>query len=180
MIRGLVTLATALALSMGANALAAPRTAVAEEYQVKAAFLVNFMKFVEWPPDGPARPAGIVVIEPDPFGLVLDEYTRNAGPSPGLSVIRRAPESPVPPCRMLFVGARAGAPGLRTLATAEPGALTVGETQEFLARGGIIRLNVVDGHVRVEINIDAARRSGLRISSKLLRIATTRHEEDLR
>ena len=178
--QGLAATILVAALLVAGGTEAAPRVAVADEYHVKAAFLVSFAKFVEWPEGGAADPAGIVVIEPDPFGRALDECASDASLAHGLSVVRMPAGRPVPPCRMLFIGARSGAPGLRALAGVEPGTLTIGETQEFLERGGIVRLVVDDGHIRIEINFEAAQRSGLRISSKLLRVATIRHEGDLR
>lgn len=157
---------------------AAAAVAAPTEYEVKAAFLVNLVRFVEWPfAEGPNT---IVVIEPNPFGRVLETAAADATLPVRLAVKTIAPSEPVPPCRIVFAGKGAGVAGRDAIASADLGTLTVGETEEFLARGGIVRLAVIQGRVRVEINVDAAERSGLRMSSKLMKVATLRHEKELR
>jgi hypothetical protein len=159
-------------------ALAGPSAAAPSEADVKGAFVVNFVRFVEWPEAAP--PDVIVVIEPDPLGRALDVAANDRTLPFPLHVRRIGARDAVPAGRIVFAGRGSGAAGLEALAAVSPATLTVGETEEFLARGGIIRLAVLDGRVRVEVNVDALERSSLHLSSKLLKIATLRRESELR
>jgi hypothetical protein len=158
--------------------LATGARAAPSEHEVKAAFLANFARFVEWP--AKFHDDVLVIVEPDPFGRTIDATTADATLPVRLSVQRLASPGAPPACRILFAGRRSGAAGLAALARVGDSTLTVGETEEFLARGGMVRLAVMDGRVRVEINVDAVERSQLRVSSKLLKIATLRHESELK
>ena len=155
-------------------ALAAP-----SEYELKAAFLVNVQRFVDWPEGDPAI-ADIVVVEPDPFGRILDRDANGASLPHALKVERNAAGQPAPAARVLFAGKSSGVAGLDAMASAPRSTLTIGETEEFIARGGIVWLAIVDKRLHIEINVDAAARSGLHISSRLLQIATRRHESEMR
>lgn len=152
--------------------------AAPSEHEVKAAFLANFVRFVEWPEK--FRDDVLVIVEPDPFGRIIEATTGDATLPVRLSVRRLASPDAPPACRILFAGRGSGAAGLAAMAKVGDATLTVGETEEFLARGGMVRLAVIDGRVRVEINVDAVERSQLRVSSKLLKIATLRHESELK
>lgn len=164
---------------MALLATAQPAVAAPTEYDLKAAFLVNFVRFVEWP-EGTPDEAGIVVVAPDPFGRHLDDTVKDASLPTPLPVRRLGGGDSVPAARILFVGKASGTSGLAALAAAGPSTLTVGETEEFLARGGIVRLTLVSGRMRIEINVDAAERSGLRIPSRLMQLATLRHESEMK
>ena len=159
--------------------LAGSARAAPSEYELKAAFLVNVVRFVEWPKT-PTDAASVVVVEPDPFGAILDADAGDASLPLRLTVKRASGGAPVPAARILFCSKASGAAGLAAMARAWPSTLTVGETEDFLAHGGIVWLAIVDGHLHIEINVDAAERSGLRISSRLLQLATRRHESELR
>lgn len=138
------------------------------EYQVKAAFLFNFLKFVEWPNATGDSPWVIGVLGRDPFGGALDEIVRDKVVNGHPVVVRhylRAAE--VKDCNILFIGKadaeRAGVP-------VQPGLLTVGESNGFLKSGGIISFYLEDNRVHFEVQPAAARSSGLRISSQLLKL----------
>jgi len=147
-----------------------------EEYQVKAAFLYNFAKFVEWP--APAfktaqDPIFVCVLGQNPFGKALEEVIR-AKSIEGRPVVFRqvtgAEEADA--CQILFVSSTEGKHFRSLYANLKPaGILTVGETQGFAANGGVINFKLDGGHVRFEINVDAAERAQLHISSKLLSLA---------
>lgn len=145
------------------------------EYQVKAAFLLNFTGFIEWPPSIPvSAPASfdICILGNDPFGAVLDQMIEGETRQGRKLAVQRV-RRPVPPsCRILFVGrAEKDLDGL--LAGLGPGVLTVGDETGFLRAGGMIGF-VIDNHrVRFDINEAAAARAGLKISSKLLSVART-------
>ena len=144
------------------------------EYQVKAAFLLNFTRFIEWPPGafaGAAGPFAICILGTDPFGKALDDIVEGEAVGAHKLTVRRISEAPAPKtCQMLFIG-----PGekevSRTLETLEPGVLTVGEEDGFARDGGVIEFVLDQRRVRFDINVPAAVRAGLKLSSRLLSVA---------
>ena len=156
--------------------LAWPAAAARLEYEVKAAFLYNFAKFVEWPvgafPDADA-PLELCVLGDDPFGEVLDRTVRTRtvrGRS--INVQHGVEGDAVAGCHMLFVG-QAGEQGLAHIVHrgGDASVLTVGESEAFVDEGGMIRLFVEGGKVRFEVNAGAAERAQLKLSSQLLKLA---------
>jgi YfiR/HmsC-like len=157
---------TAIAIAL----LAAPAPAgeVRLEYEVKAAFLFNFLKFVEWPPSPGGTPWVICVLGHDPFGDVLDETVRGKIVNGRRVEVRRYSRiSDVKGCNILFIGRadyeRAGTP-------VQPGLLTVGEAPGFLKSGGVINFYLEDSRVRFEIRPSVAHAAGLQISAQLLKL----------
>jgi len=150
------------------------RAEVVPEARLKAAFVSKFPQFVEWPRqvlDG-RQALDVCVAAPDPFGADLAELlageTANGRP---LALRRIESAAEVPQCHLLFLPARPeGRHPLLAAAAARP-ILTVGDSPGFLDEGGMVGLRVVNGRVRFEIDEAAARRTGLRISSQLLRLA---------
>jgi hypothetical protein len=146
-----------------------------EEYKVKAAFLYNFVKFVEWPDaafEDPGSPFVLAVLGTDPFGSHLDDLQGKTVKGRPIVVRRAASLQALGAFHVLFVPS-AGTTDLGTVLSAAEGkgALTVGDGLGFRARGGMIEL-VRDGdRVGFEVSLDAARRAGLTISSKLLNLA---------
>ncbi len=147
-----------------------------DEYQVKAGFLTAFAGFIEWPNEtfaGPADPFAICVLGNDPFGPSLDALV--AGKVIGgraLAVRRIADVRRATGCHVVFVGAsehlrlRAVLAALRDQCV-----LSVGDTSDFIAEGGIVNLRLDNGKVRIDINEDAAKEVHLRVSSRLLQLA---------
>jgi hypothetical protein len=140
------------------------------EYQVKAAFLLNFTKFIDWPQSESAAPFDICLVGDDPFGAVLDQMVEGEtfqGRKLAVQRVRR----PVPAaCHVLFIAkSEKDVEGL--LSSLGPGVLTVGEESGFLHAGGMIGFVIAERRVRFDINEGASARAGLRISSKLLSIA---------
>jgi hypothetical protein len=148
------------------------------EYEVKAAFLYNFVKFVEWPADtfeGPTDKIVLCILGEDPFGESLDNVVRNEvlNGRP-LSVHRTRDVLEARDCHVVFVPRTERARQERILAGLEGrGILTVGEADGFLNAGGMIRFVLEQNRVRFDINLAAAERSRLKLSSKLLRLART-------
>jgi uncharacterized protein DUF4154 len=148
---------------------------VTDEYHLKAAFLYNFAKFVEWPagtPESP-HPIAICVLGQNPFGPVLEDTVSGKTLDGRAFVVRRISEAKAAArCQILFVSSserkRFGAI-LGELRTG--GVLTVGETEGFIEEGGIVNLKLDGGKIQIQINMTAAEQSGVRISSKLLRLA---------
>jgi YfiR/HmsC-like len=146
------------------------------EYQVKAAYLTNLGRFVsQWS----ARTGSsdetfdICVLGQDPFGPDLDTAVKGEkiGGSP-LAARRVSGPQEAAGCRVLFISGSGDAQmsaALGALGTAP--VLTVSDIPDFVKRGGMIQFILDGSHVRFEINITAARRAGLTLSSELLKIA---------
>ncbi len=142
------------------------------EYQVKAAFLYNFAKFVDWPEDAAATFC-IGILGPDPFGPLIDETMAGRTVGSRSVVVRRfnRPEESLG-CQIVFV-ARSVTPLKLVLKRFEGKAvLTVGDAPAFCPSGGIIGFQVAERRIHFAINLEAAERSQLRLSSKLLSLAT--------
>ncbi|HLK20343.1 MAG TPA: YfiR family protein [Bryobacteraceae bacterium] len=140
------------------------------EYQVKAAFLLNFVKFVEWPEsafaDGNSS-ISICILGDDPFGKTLDQLIAGEtvnGRKLAVERVRRIP--PLKSCQVLFVNKSE-----QLLPALGPGVLTVGEGDHFVREGGIIGFVIDKRRVRFDINQTAAEKAELKLSSKLLSVA---------
>ena len=148
------------------------------EYQVKAAFLYSFAKFVEWPPqtypDHTAAAVTICILGQDPFGSFLNDAVRGkmVGERP-LAVYRLANLREAGECQILFIAASERSRMPAVLASvSNPGLLTVGDTPEFASQGGIIGLQRDGDRIRLQVNLPAAEKAKLRISSRVLSLAT--------
>jgi hypothetical protein len=146
------------------------------EYQVKAAYLYNFAKFIEWPEGSfkdSSSPIKICILGSDPFGRFLDDLRHKSVGTRKLEIQRVQQIDQVKGCHILFVSA-AEKENLSVIlrAVQTKSILTVGETKGFTRAGGIIHLVTSGDKVGFEINRDAADRSGLKLSSQLLKLAT--------
>jgi hypothetical protein len=144
---------------------------VSLEYQVKAVYLFNFAKFIEWPAEAPSGPITICIAGQNPFGDVLEETLRGEVVN-GRPLAMRVISGPEPGCHVVFVP-QGAAPATYLRAAKGSPTLTVGETPDFLSQGGIISFILEAGKVRFQIDSKAAERAELRISSHLLRLART-------
>lgn len=165
----------ALLLAVLHTAVSSPlHAAVASEYEVKAAFIYNFTRFVQWPQARASGPLDICVMGQDPFGSAIDEAV--AGKRVGgreITVTRVDATATAKACEVLFIASSEERELEHILeALADVPVLTVGDTEHFAERGGMINLTQKDNHVRFEINVDALEDAGLRASSQLLRLAT--------
>jgi hypothetical protein len=144
------------------------------EYQVKAAFLLNFTKFVEWPSAAfgdEHSPLGICILGENPFGNMLSEMLKGEGVNGHDLIVQSVRQTPVPKsCHVLFVS-KSEREVRRILGTLGPGVLTVGEGEKFLKEGGIITFVIEDRRVRFDINQTDAGKARLTISSRLMNIA---------
>lgn len=150
-----------------------------KEYQLKAVFLLNFAKFVTWPSTGFANagtPFQICVLGENPFGSSLEEIVRGMNVAGRIFAIRGVSDGrQAAGCHILFFGASERKRSRVVLAEIKgAGILTVGETDDFLANGGVIQFKLKDAQLRFEIDADAAIRENLKISSKLLSLGDTR------
>ncbi len=175
-----IALATLLSL-----AIATPTRAQADpsvEYQVKAAFLFNFAKFVEWPSDtfvSANSPIILCVFGYDPLGNALDEIIRGKAINNRAVVARRINELPdLKSCQLVFVSSveyKHLSEVLKSLKGTS--ALVVGESDGFAERGGGIQFLLEDRKLRFAVNVDAIQRARLAVSSKLLALAKIVHDQ---
>jgi hypothetical protein len=149
------------------------------EYLIKAGFIYNFAKFVDWPSTSfsqPDAPIVIGVLGTDPFGNVLDRIVADKKIGSRGFVVRRykwgKDLKDLRDCQILFVSAseKAHTEEIVEFVKWLP-ILTIGETPGFAERGGVIRFTLEDNRVRFEVNVDAAHKANLNISSRLLTLA---------
>ena len=172
---------------------------VSREYQIKAAFLYNFIKFVDWPEEKSAdsnKPITIGIIGKDPFGNAFDpvedkdtktrkvlikrfktfEELKKAGEK-DKSLLDREIES-MRKCHLLFIcSSEEKSVGEITNLVKDHSVLTVGDVKGFLEAGGITNFIVEEQKVRFEINATTAKQAKLQIRSQLLRLAKRVVEE---
>lgn len=149
------------------------------EYALKSVFLYNFCRFIDWPSyafASPNEPLIIGVVGEDPFGPLLQEAVggETYHNRPIQIVHFRGPKD-IRHCHLLFVS-RSASDHLEAILAAVAGknVVTVGETEDFLDRGGMIALTAERNRVRLRINPTALRATNLDVSSKLLRVADVR------
>jgi uncharacterized protein DUF4154 len=146
----------------------------AGEYEVKAAFLFNFAKFVEWPEA--ALPADgtfvIAVLGADPFGHALDDLEGRVVLGRRIVVKRWRDLGELAACQLLFVSASEDERlGDVLRAVASRPVLTVSDGDGFAERGVMINFRTRDRRIRFEINLERAETAGLKMSSQLLKLA---------
>jgi len=168
-------LAAALLLAAGPVLPQAPAERELTEYEVKAGFLFQVTRYVEWPESAFAdanAPIVIGIFGNDPFGELLDQTVAGHTSQRRPLVIRRitAVEDAVA-CHVLFVGRDERHPTRILEALRGRPILTVAETDRFLRQGGLISLGIAEEHMFFEVNLGKAREVGLRLSSRLLSLA---------
>jgi hypothetical protein len=163
------------AVCMGDFQRSPAQDAAPSEYQVKAACIYNFTKFVQWPQEAfpeSSSPFIIGVIGDDPFNGELQRAVQNkdvGGRTFVVRHIRNAEEAKS--CQILFVSRSVRKSMGDILATVSNlPVLTVSETDRFVQAGGTINFVIEQNKVRFEINAEAAKKAGLKISSKLLNL----------
>lgn len=150
------------------------------EYQIKAAFLYNFAKFVKWPPGAfasPDAPIVIGIIGDNVFGTELErtihDKTFNNRP---FEFREFHSMTEATNCQILFISTSEQGRLPRILKNLQgTSVLTVSEMDPFIGAGGMINFVIEDKKVRFQINNEAAEKAGLVISSKLLNLATHGH-----
>jgi hypothetical protein len=145
------------------------------EYDVKAAFLYNFGKFVRWPAGRTRNEFTICVLGQDPFGSTLDSII--AGETvdgKAVSVRRIGTSADSAGCQIVFISL-SEEKRLKDIleVIGKSGALTVSEIPQFTLRGGMIGFVLTGGKVRFEVNLSPADGAGLMFSSELLRVASS-------
>jgi len=152
------------------------QTATPREYEVKAVFLFNFARFVEWPASAFSEtesPLVIGVLGQDPFGPYLDETVRGEMVNKHrLTVERYSRVEDIKKCHILFIGGSEKDRLKQILAKLNgTNILTVGDSDDFARNGGMIRFVTEKSKIRLRINLEAVKAASLTISSKVLRPA---------
>lgn len=151
-------------------------TAISKEYQIKAVFLFNFAQFVKWPPAAFAHadePFRIGILGDDPFDGFLDETVRDEKVNGHPVVIQRYSRAEeAKGCQVLFISRSESQRAENVLAGLKgKNILTVGDLEGFIKDGGVIRFLKEGNKIHFKINLQAAKRAHLSISSKVLRLA---------
>jgi hypothetical protein len=161
-------------LCLVADACAQTTNSQPSEYQVKAAYLLNFARFVEWPPSAFAAaeaPLTICILGEDPFQTTLDRLIADETVDGHRLAVRRLQREPVTAgCHVLYVAA-SESDQAKLLRGMEREVLTVGEGDSFLRAGGMLAFVMEGRRIRFSINLAAANRSDVKLSSKLLNVA---------
>ena len=153
-----------------------PDTRKPTEFEVKAAYLFNFAKFVKWPSsiESENDTFPMCVLGSDPFGPVLDSTVAGEKIGGRTVIVRRiSSASEAAKCRILFVSsAEQSRLGSIMAAVSRMPVLTVSDIDGFVDRQGVIEFVMDHDRVRFEVNLAAAEKAGLTLSSELLKVAT--------
>jgi hypothetical protein len=150
-----------------------------DEYEVKAAFLYNFTKFVEWTNVPGTDTFNICIFGDDPFGGSLDRLVKGKTAYNLKIQVRRIKEAAeARQCQIVFVRREEDAKAARLIeAVRGMPVLTVSEYRKFVTMGGIIFFSTKEGRVSIGINAQPAESAGLKISAKLLNISKIGKDE---
>ena len=169
--RAAIALAGAIALVAAFSGSSRAADAVTPS-ALKAAFLFNFVKFADWSGVPPSATLVLCVANDAQITAALADSVRGqAIDGHPLEARRLTSDSPVLPCHLLFVPAAAMRQMLTKMYSGMETLLTVSDEPGFARSGGLIELFQENGRMRFAINVDTARRSGVRLSSRLLDLA---------
>jgi hypothetical protein len=145
------------------------------EYFIKAAFLYNFIKFVDWPSDSfknDGAPVNLCVLGDDPFGEALNTIRNKRVKGRRLVIKRVQRVEQIEGAHLLFISTSEKGRVKQILKSlSDAPVLTISEMEGFGQRGGIINFITVDNKIQFEINAEQARQHKLKISSQLLKLA---------
>ncbi len=181
-----------LACFWAADAYPDSQSAQYKEYEIKAAFIYNFLKFVDWPEEkmaGGGNQIVVGIIGEDPFGAATDIFKdkkveeRNVVIKrfEGIEQLKKTAEKGKPAnekpealktCHLLFICPSEQKQAREIIdIVGKDGVLTVGDTSGFIESGGVINFMLEENKIRFDINLTAAEKAGLKIRSQLLRLA---------
>lgn len=175
LLRGALSAGWAAGTLLLAGAAAPAAAQVAEEHELKAAFLFNFTKFVEWPAEAFSDRGSrfrICVVGDELLAEFLEDLVGGeTAKGRDLEVVLYGRTRDARSCQILFVEEGEDADELdRVPGVPEGRVLTVGESEDFLRAGGLVRFRLLAGRIRLQVNDPAREASRLRISSKLLQL----------
>jgi hypothetical protein len=149
------------------------------EYKVKAGYLYNFTKFVTWP-EIKGDTFNLCILGSDPFGDIIDPIEEKTAFALPIKIIRLDEEDSLSKsasksdCHILYVGGTNSQKlvfDALQVSTKKGETLIVGESEAFATNGGMIGFINKDGKIKLQINLQSVKRTGLKISAKLLEIA---------
>lgn len=148
----------------------------APEYQVKAVFLFNFTRFIDWPStafSSANAPFVIGIMGTDPFGDYIEEIVKGENIQGHPIIIQRYPTAKnILNCHILFINTHESIQIKETLSSVgRKSILTVSDANNFAKLGGVVRFYKEDNKIKLEINITSSKAAQLEISSKLLSVA---------
>lgn len=148
----------------------------AQEYQIKAVFLFNFVSFVTWPSSSfkqDTDPFRICILGDDPFGVVLNVTVENhAVDGRDLKILRLKEVAATRNCQILFVSSSEQTLQKDILKVIKNlPILTVGDTEDFIESGGMVKFFSRSNKIRLEINPDALEAVGLKANANLLNLS---------
>jgi hypothetical protein len=151
-------------------------TPSSEEDAIQAAFLFNFLKFVEWPPevfDDPESPIIICTVGESPLITTVQALEGKRTRQRPLIIKRYDAVKTAQRCHVLLVSESAGKGAYPAIASRLKGTsvLTVGNQEGFAEKGGMIEMYSAENKIRFNINLSSAKQSSLKISSQLLKLA---------
>jgi hypothetical protein len=146
------------------------------EYQIKAKYIYNFTRFVDWPEESfenPDSPFVIGIIGNDPYGIDLDKTIEGKQIKNRRFIIRRCQNiEDLSSCHILFIGVDKGAQRSQIFNKIKNKCiLTVGDEEHFARDGGMINFIIMKKRIRFEINREAVKQSHLKMSTNLLKMA---------
>lgn len=149
-------------------------TVYPSEYQVKAKYLYNFTRFVDWPDQTFSHsdtPYIIGILGEDPFGIDLDKTVEGKKIKGRSFIVKRFKQiDDLKFCHILYIGLTDQSKSIQVIEKIKgSNILTVGDIKNFAHNGGIINFITKDKKIRFEINVQAAKETGIHISSKLLK-----------
>lgn len=177
--RGLLALAVVTSGLLGP--LTSVRAAHAEpredrEALVKAAFLFHFVEFVDWPDTVRIQPGSTIrvgILGEDPFGETIDQvFAEPSSDGHRFEIVRASDPSELADCRVVYVALDDAATVRDVIDAFESGSvLTIAHREGFATEGGHVNFFVEDDRLRFEVNLEAVQDAGLRLSSRLLKLA---------
>jgi hypothetical protein len=168
-----------LAVALGFGLSASRGDVEPSEPQVKAAFLLNFPKYVEWPVasfSSPTSPILIVILGDEKVATEFAELCEGkVVEGHPIKLIRNPTAAQYLECHILFIGSNEPRKTTEIVSQLKLASiLTVGESDQFIDEGGMINLALRDRRIVLEVNLDATRQTELKISSKLMALATVK------
>ena len=147
------------------------------EYKIKAGYLYNFTKFISWP-ENELETFNLCILGEDPFGSIIDPIEKRTVKNKPIRLFRLRSITEVKRCQIVYVthvdkkkdSAKISLPEVLAISSLE-NILTVGESRQFTESGGMIAFFIQEEKVRLYINLQALRKSGLDVSAKLLEVA---------
>jgi hypothetical protein len=150
---------------------------VSQEYQLKAAFLVNFPRFITWPEQSFSpgqQEITFCIAGKNPFGTTLNAFENKMINGRHIKVVYAESSQGLPPCHLLFVGKSEGV-DLRFLLLSlnKKNVVTVGDTPGFVDAGGSIEFVIKDEHLSFIINNSGLKQHGIQVGSSMLDLAAS-------